>query len=103
MLRVQMLEVAANYARRELFDDVLETAFSERENLVSTGCGFNWLCDELDRRAPVDRQQVDQCLQRDALSGLEPSELARALLVVGPGNLDIGSQRGQQDVDEVGR
>src|SRR6266704_2753423 len=59
--------------------------------------------DELDGCAPVDGEQVDQSLERDALRCFEATELPRALLVIGPRHIEVGSQRSQQDVDEVGR
>src|SRR5712691_1781888 len=102
MLRVQIFEITAYDEGCELLDDVLETAFREREDLVSVRGIFNRLGDELDGCAAVHGQQVDQRLEQYALRRLQPPVLPSALLVIGPRNLDIGSQRGQQDVDEGG-
>src|SRR5258708_32718381 len=103
MLLIQIFEITADDTRSELFHDVLEATFGEREDLLTLCPIFDWLRDELDGCAPVDREQVDQCLERDALCRFEATELPRPLLVIGPRNFDIGSQRSQQDVDEVSR
>src|SRR5260370_38112761 len=103
MLLIQILEITAHDTRRELVHHVLEAAFGEGDDLLTPGRLCDWLSDGLNGCAPVDGEQVDQSFEWDALRRFEATELPCPLLVIGPRNLDVGSQRSQQDVDESGR
>src|SRR5712692_8989879 len=101
MLGVQVLEIAAHDAGRKPLDDILETALRERKDLVLSRRTFDRVGDELDRRTAVYGQEVDQRFERDALCGLHAPVLTRALLVVGPRDLGVRSQRREQHFDEA--
>ncbi len=84
MFGVEMLEIAADHAARESVDHAFEPAVREREDLVSPHGAFDRLGDELDSRAPIYGQHVEQGFQGDALGGFQLAVVARALLVVRP-------------------
>src|SRR5258708_13112551 len=103
MLLIQIFEITADDTRSELFHDVLEATFGEREDLLTLCPIFDWLRDELDGCAPVDREQVDQFLERVAFCRFEATELPRPLLVIRPLNFDLCPQRSQHTADQSTR
>ncbi len=56
----EVVEVAAGHARCEAFNHVFDAALREREHLVAVRLTLQRLSDQLDGRAAVDRQDVDE-------------------------------------------
>jgi hypothetical protein len=103
VLLLEVVEVAPRHARCQTFDHVLDAALSQGEDLVPVRLALQRSCDQLDRGAPVDREHVDDRLQRHALRGAQPAVLTGTRLVLGPLHLDVAPQRSKQSVDESRR
>ena len=98
-----MVEVATRDRSRETLGHVFETALRERDYLVVMRLALDGAGQELDGRAAVDGEHVDERFERQALCRPQPAVVARALLEVGPGQLDVAAKRSQKHVDESGR
>src|SRR5207249_11787420 len=98
-----MVEVATRDRSRETLGHVFETALRERDYLVVMRLALDGAGQELDGRAAVDGERVDERLERQALCRPQAAAVARALLEVGPGQLDGAGEGSQQHGDESGR
>src|SRR5258706_517363 len=92
MLRIEVVEIAARDRCRQSLSNVLQPALGNREDLVAPGAVIERQRDELDRCTPVNGEDVDERYKRYTLRGAQPSEGARALLVVTPRLFDVRAQ-----------
>ena len=71
---VEMVDIAPRDRRGQAFGDILETALGHREDLVPARTPLQRQRDQLDGRATVDGEHVDQRFQGHSLSGAKASE-----------------------------
>ena len=81
---------------------LVEAALSEGDDLVVMRLALDRPRQQLDRRAPVYGEHVDEGLQRQSLRGAQAAVVTGTLLELGPG-LVFAAQRREQDVDESSR
>ena len=103
VLGVEVVDVAPRDRRGQPFSDILQPALGEGEDLVAARAVLQRQRDQLDRRAPVHGEHVDERLERHALRCAEAAVRSRAIVVLGPRQLEIGAKRCEQHVDETRR
>src|SRR5260370_572834 len=103
VLLVDLVEIAARDGGGEPLGHVVEAALRDVDDLVVVRLTLDRTRQQFNRRAPVDRERVDQRLERKPLRRPQPAKLTRPLLELEPGRLDVVPQRGQEHVDETGR
>ena len=103
VLLVDVVEVAARDGRGQTLGQVLEAALRQGDDLVVVRLALNRLREQLDGRAPVDRKDIYQRFEGQALGRTQPAVVARALLEIHPRDVDVRPQRGEHHLDEPGR
>src|SRR5207253_160410 len=78
-------------------------ALRDGDDLVVVRLALDRPRKQLDRRAPVDGEHIDQQLERQSLRGPQPAVVSRSLLEVRPRQIDVCAQHGEHHVDEAGR
>ncbi len=89
MLSIEVVEIALGDARSQALHDIFQASLRDGDDLVAATADLQGRGNELDRRSPVDGDNVDQRLERHTLRGPEAPFVPRPLLEVRPRQLDV--------------